>query len=350
MKTHGYAALATNQPLVPFAFERRALRSNDVAFEILYCGVCHSDLHFARNDWGISTYPMVPGHELVGRVTALGSGVTTHKVGDLVAVGTTVDSCSHCDMCHEHEEQSCRNGAAYTYASKDLHTGEPTQGGYSKQFVVRDEFALKMPAGLDPSRAGPLLCAGITTYTPLKNHNVGPGSRVGVIGIGGLGHLAVKLAVAMGAEVTVITRSQGKADEARALGAQNVVLSSSPESMAQDAGKLDLIIDTIPASHDVTPYLNLLKVRGTLVIVGQLGMMEGFNSFPLLSGRRRIEGSGTGGLAATQELLNFCAEKNILPECEIIAIQDINAAFERMERGDVRYRFVIDMASLTDAA
>ncbi|HEY4074950.1 MAG TPA: NAD(P)-dependent alcohol dehydrogenase [Herbaspirillum sp.] len=350
MRTYGYAATNANQPLAPFVFERRELRPNDIAFDILYCGVCHSDLHYVRNDWGISRYPLVPGHELVGRVTAVGNKVTSHRIGDLVAVGTIVDSCSHCDMCLGHEEQLCRNGASYTYSSKDLVTGETTQGGYSKHFVVRDDFALKMPEGLDPSRVGPLLCAGITTYTPLKNYNIGPGSRVGVVGIGGLGHLAVKLAVAMGAEVTVITRSRDKADEAKALGAHKVLLSSAGEAMAGAAFSLDLIIDTIPVSHDVTPYLALLDFRGTLMIVGQLGQMEAFNSFPLLGGRRRIEGSGTGGLAATQELLNFCAEKNVLPECEIISIQDINAAFERMERGDVRYRFVIDMATLVDVA
>jgi uncharacterized zinc-type alcohol dehydrogenase-like protein len=349
MKTIGYAALDAESLLVPHDFARRDLREDDVAIEILYCGVCHSDLHLTRNDWkdwGEAIYPAIPGHEIIGRVTAIGPAVTRHAVGDPVAVGTIVDSCGSCDQCRRDEEQMCREGVTLTYNGHDRISGAVTHGGYSKHVVVRDTFVLSLPKGLDPSRAGPLLCAGITVYSPLRTWNVGPGSRVGVIGIGGLGHLAVRFAAGLGAEVTVITRSAAKAEEASALGAEHVLLSGSDEAMAAAASSFDVIIDTIPVGHDVGPYLGLLDVEGVLVIVGALADMEGFNSLPLIGGRRRITGSPSGGIAETQEMLDFCARKGILPDCETIAIQDINAAFERMERGDVRYRFVIDMASL----
>jgi uncharacterized zinc-type alcohol dehydrogenase-like protein len=349
MKTTGYAALDADSPLMPHDFARRDLRDDDVAIEILYCGVCHSDLHLTRNDWkdwGEAIYPAIPGHEIIGRVTAVGSAVTRHSVGDAVAVGTIVDSCGSCDQCRRDEEQMCREGATLTYNGHDRISGAVTYGGYSKHVVVRDAFVLSLPDGLDPSRAGPLLCAGITVYSPLRTWNVGPGSRVGVIGIGGLGHLAVRFAAGLGAEVTVITRSAAKAEEASALGAHHVLLSGSDETMAAGASSFDVIIDTIPVGHDVGPYLGLLDVEGVLVIVGALADMDGFNSLPLIGGRRRITGSPSGGIAETQEMLDFCARKGILPDCEIVAMQDINAAFERMERGDVRYRFVIDMASL----
>ncbi|MCP8467059.1 NAD(P)-dependent alcohol dehydrogenase [Pseudomonas sp. ZM23] len=349
MKTYGYAAQSAQTPLAPFAFERRALRDNDVAMEVLYCGVCHSDLHQARNDWGFSRYPMVPGHEIIGRVTAIGSKVSRYKVGDAVAVGCMVDSCQHCDQCRKGEEQLCREGNTQTYNGVDRITREATQGGYSKHLVVREEFVLRVPDNLDPSRAAPLLCAGITTYSPLRTWNVGPGSRVGVIGLGGLGHMAVKLAVGLGATVTVLSRSPDKRADALALGADALLVSSDAQAMKAAASSFDLIVDTVPVKHDLKPYLPLLDIDGTLVIVGQVGPLEDITSVPLLLGRRRVAGSPIGGIAETQELLDFCGKKNILPECETIRMDEINHAFERMERSDVRYRFVIDMATLQPA-
>ncbi|AZV38251.1 NAD(P)-dependent alcohol dehydrogenase [Komagataeibacter xylinus] len=352
MKTIGYAARDAKTPLAPYAFERRALRDNDVALEILYCGVCHSDLHQSRDDWkewGPTLYPCVPGHEIIGQVVAVGPKVTRHKVGDAVAVGTIVDSCQQCDQCRRGEQQMCREVPTLTYNGRDRLTCETTHGGYSKHIVVRDEFVLRLPEGLDPSRAGPLLCAGITVYSPLRTWNVGPGSRVGVVGIGGLGHLAVRFAAGLGATVTVITRSAAKAAEAKALGADHVIVSTSDEAMKAGASSLDVIIDTVPVSHDVSPYVALLDVEGVLVIVGNLGPVPAFSSLPLVMGRRRITGSPVGGLPQTQELLDFCARKNILPDCEIVPMQQINEAFTRMDQGDVHYRFVIDMASLTAA-
>ncbi|UFS67393.1 NAD(P)-dependent alcohol dehydrogenase [Paracoccus denitrificans] len=346
MKTIGYAATSPNLPLARHDIERRDLRDNDVGIEILYCGVCHSDLHQARNDWGGTIYPVVPGHEIVGRVTGVGSAVTRYEAGDTVAVGCIVDSCGTCDQCLKHEEQMCREGVTQTYNDRDRITGEVTYGGYSRHIVVREEFVLAIPKGLDIARAAPLLCAGITTWSPLRTWNVGPGSRVGVVGLGGLGHMAVKLAVGLGAEVTVISRTDAKTADALALGADRVLASGDAAAMAGAASSFDLIIDTIPVRHDLSPYLPLLDVDATLVIVGQLGMVDEHSTLPLLMGRRRISGSPIGGIAETQEMLNFCARMNILPDCEMIAIQDINTAFERMERADVRYRFVIDMASL----
>lgn len=346
MKTLGYAAQSSTTPLAPFAFERRALRDNDVAMEILYCGVCHSDLHTARNDWGWTSYPIVPGHEIVGRVTAVGTAVTRHKVGDTVAVGCMVDSCQQCDQCRKGEEQLCREGNTGTYSGRDRLTREPTQGGYAKHLVVRQEFVLRVPATLDLGKVAPLLCAGITTYSPLRTWNVVPGSRVGVIGLGGLGHMAVKLAAGMGAKVTVMSRSPDKAADALALGAHQLLVSGDKEAMAKARSSFDLIIDTVPVKHGLDPYVPLLDVDGTLVLVGQVGPMAEQSTVPMILGRRRIAGSPIGGIRETQEMLDFCAEKNILPECEMIRMEQINHAFERMERSDVRYRFVIDMASL----
>jgi uncharacterized zinc-type alcohol dehydrogenase-like protein len=350
MKTTGFAATDASLPLARFEFNRRELRGNDVAIEILYCGVCHSDLHQARNDWGATMYPIVPGHEIVGRVTGVGKDVTRYKAGDAVAVGCIVDSCGHCDQCLKKEEQLCREVVTQTYNGRDRVTGDVTYGGYSKNIVVREEFVLSLPEGLDMARAAPLLCAGITTYSPLRTWNVGPGSRVGVVGLGGLGHMGVKLAVGLGADVTVISRSAGKTDDALALGADRVLISTDEVAMATASSSFDLIIDTIPVRHDVSPYMPLLDVDATLVIVGQLGLIDEQSTMPLLTGRRRLSGSPIGGIAETQEMLNFCARLNILPECEMIAMQDINEAFQRMERADVRYRFVIDMASLEAAA
>ena len=346
MKTTGYAAPSKGAPLAPFTFERRALRPDDVGIDVLYCGVCHSDLHQVRDDWGGSIFPLVPGHEIVGRVTEVGSAVTRYKVGDAVAVGCMVDSCQHCRPCRLGEEQFCREGMTATYSDHDRIDGSVTQGGYSKHLVVRQEFVLRVPEGLDLSRAAPLLCAGITSYSPLRNWNVGPGSRVGVMGLGGLGHMAVKLASALGAEVTVISRSPAKSADAHALGADHVLISTDADAMARGRSSLDLIIDTVPTDHPVGDYLPLLDMDGSLVIVGQIGPMGQPSTVPLVMGRRRVAGSLIGGIAQTQELLDFCARKNVLPECEMIGIQQINEAYERMERSDVRYRFVIDMATL----
>jgi uncharacterized zinc-type alcohol dehydrogenase-like protein len=348
MKTIGYAALAADKPLAPFHFERRALRDNDVAMEILFCGVCHSDLHTARNDWGWTQFPAVPGHEIVGRVTAVGAKATRYKVGDHVAVGCLVDSCKQCDQCHHGEEQFCRNGFTGTYNSADRHTSAMTLGGYAKHIVVREDFVLRIPQGMDLAKAAPLLCAGITTYSPLRTWNAGPGSRVAVIGLGGLGHMAVKLASALGAEVTVLSRTADKKADALALGADKVLISSDFAAMEHAANSFDLIIDTVPVKHDLNPYIPLLDIDGTLVIVGQVGPLAEPNTVPMVLGRRRIAGSLIGGIAQTQEMLDFCARKNILPDCEMIRMDQINHAFERMERSDVRYRFVIDMASLQD--
>jgi uncharacterized zinc-type alcohol dehydrogenase-like protein len=350
MKTTGYAAYDPKSPLAPYEFERRELRPNDVAMEILYCGVCHSDLHTARNDWGWSYYPIVPGHEIVGRVIEVGPEVSRYKVGDHVAVGCMVDSCQVCDQCHKGEEQLCREGNTGTYASTDRVTGEHTHGGYSKHLVVREQFCLRVPEGLDLAKTAPLLCAGITTYSPLRTWNVGPGSRVGVIGLGGLGHMAVKLAVGLGADVTVLSRTKDKEADALELGADRLLVSSDAAAMATAASGFDLIIDTVPVKHDLDPYIPLLDVDGTLVIVGQIGPMAEMNTVPMLLGRRRVAGSPIGGIAETQEMLDFCAKKNILPECEMIRMDQINEAYERMERADVRYRFVIDMASLPPPA
>ncbi|HET8551424.1 MAG TPA: NAD(P)-dependent alcohol dehydrogenase [Gammaproteobacteria bacterium] len=346
MKTLGYAAENAGAPLAPFTFERRALRDDDVAMEILYCGICHSDLHQAHNDWGAATYPLVPGHEIIGRVTDVGSDVSRFKVGDAVAVGCMVDSCQRCDQCRNGEEQYCREGMTPTYGGHDRITGDTTYGGYSKHIVVRDKFVLAVPDGLDLARAAPLLCAGITTYSPLRAWGVGPDSRVGVVGLGGLGHMAVKLAAGMGARVTVISRSDAKATDAKALGADGFLVSTDEEAMKKARSGFDLIIDTVPVRHDVASYMPLLDVDGTLVIVGHIGPIDEQLTAPMVRGRRKLTGSLIGGIAETQEVLDFCAANDIVPDCEMIRIDQINEAFERMKRGDVRYRFVIDMASL----
>ena len=348
MKTLGYAAQSATSPLAPFPFERRSLRPNDVAMEVLYCGVCHSDLHMARNDWGWSFYPLVPGHEIVGRVTEVGAEVTKYKVGDHVAVGCMVDSCQSCDQCKKGLEQYCREGNTQTYGGRDRITCEPTYGGYSKALIVREEFALRVPESLDLARVAPLLCAGITTYSPLKAWNVGPGSRVGVVGLGGLGHMAVKLAKGLGADVTVLSRTNAKEADALKLGASRLLVSADAAAMTKAKSSFDLIIDTVPVKHDLNPYLPLLDVDATLVLVGQVGPLNEIHTAGLLLGRRRVAGSIIGGIPETQEMLDFCASKSILPECEMIRMDQIGEAFERMERADVRYRFVIDMASLAE--
>lgn len=347
MKTVGYAAHSSDAEMVPYHFERRALRANDVAIEILYSGVCHSDLHTVNGDWGPQPYPLVPGHEIIGRVLEVGPEVTKYKAGDHVGVGCMVDSCQECDQCDHGEEQYCRHGLTPTYGAPDRIDGTITQGGYSKHIVVREEFVLSVPDALDLSRAAPILCAGITTFSPLRTWNVGKGSRVGVIGLGGLGHMAVKLAVAMGAEVTVLSRSKKKEAEAKELGATGILASTDADAMKAAACSLDLIVDTVPVKHDVSVYAPLLDVDGTLVIVGQIGPMDEFMTVPMVMGRRRVAGSLIGGIKQTQEVLDFCAEHNIHPECEIIRPDQINDAFAVMEKGDISHRYVMDMSGLS---
>lgn len=343
--TAAWGATAPESGIAPLTINRRALRDEDVAIAITHCGVCHSDLHAARNDWGGTKYPFVPGHEIVGTVSAIGAGVTKFRVGDRVAVGTIVDSCRTCDACEEGEENYCRKGSTGTYNGKDRIDGSPTYGGYSAAIVVAEPFVLRVPAALDMAAAAPLLCAGITTYSPLKNWNVGPGSRVGVIGLGGLGHMGVKFAKALGAEVTMITTSPAKGADAKKLGADHVLVSTDKAAMRAATRSFDFLLDTIPVQHDVTPYLFLLDKQGTLCIVGMIDMMPSFHSGLLLGGQRAVAGSGVGGIAQTQEMLDFCADRGVLPEIELIGVDQINHAFERMEQADVKYRFVIDMAA-----
>ena len=347
MNVNAYGTPAADQPLAPFAFTRREPRPDDVVVEILYCGVCHTDLHQSRNDWGVAMYPMVPGHEIIGRVSAVGSAVTRFRTGDSVGVGCMVDSCQECASCARGLEQYCEKGSTLTYNSLDRRDGLPTFGGYSQRIVVNEKFLLSIPDGLDLAGAAPLLCAGITSWSPLRHWNVGHGSKVGVIGLGGLGHMALKLANALGADVTLFTRSPGKEADARRLGAHRIVLSSDKSQMGAAAGTLDLIIDTVPYAHDLNPYLPTLALDGALVMVGYLGPLEPpLNSTRLLRGRKAVSASAIGGIAETQELLDFCGENNIVSDIETIRIQDINAAYERMLRSDVKYRFVIDLASL----
>jgi uncharacterized zinc-type alcohol dehydrogenase-like protein len=347
MHVHGVGTAAADQPLAPFDFTRREPRADDVVVEILYCGICHTDLHQARNDWGVAMYPMVPGHEIIGRVSAVGAQVTRFRPGDQVGVGCMVDSCQACASCARGLEQYCAAGSTLTYNSLDRRDGLPTFGGYSERIVVNEKFVLSIPEGLDLAGAAPLLCAGITTWSPLRHWNVGEGNKVGVIGLGGLGHMALKLANALGAEVTLFTRSPGKEDDARRLGAHKVVLSSDKQQMKSAEGGLDLIIDTVPYAHDLNPYLPTLALDGALVMVGYLGPLEpALDSRRLLRGRKSVSASAIGGIAETQEMLDFCGENGITSDVELIRIQDINAAYERMLRSDVKYRFVIDLASL----
>lgn len=341
-----WGATAPDSGLAPFGIERRTLRDEDVAIAITHCGVCHSDLHAARNDWGRTNYPFVPGHEIVGIVSAVGKNVTSFKVGDRAAIGTVVDSCRHCDACKDDEEQYCREGVTGTYNSNDRIDGSPTYGGYSKSIVVAERYVLRVPGSLDMALAAPLLCAGITSYSPLKNWNVGPGTKVGVIGLGGLGHMGVKFAKALGAEVTMITTSPAKGEDAKLLGADHVLISTDKAAMRGAGRSFDFLLDTIPVAHDLTPYLFLLDRQGTLCIVGAIDMLPSFHSGLLLGGQKAVAGSGVGGIAQTQEMLDFCAEKGIVPECEMIRMDEIGHAFERMEKADVKYRFVIDMATL----
>jgi len=347
-KIAGYAAQSADTPVAPYSFTRRELRADDVSIDILYCGVCHTDIHQTRNEWGNAVYPMVPGHEIIGRVSGVGSDVTQYKQGDMVGVGTMVDSCGQCEACLAGLEVYCENNPTQTYNDKDRHDGLPTYGGYSARIVVSDKFVLRLPPGLDPKAAGPLLCAGITTYSPLRHWNIGTGSKVAVVGLGGLGHMGLKFAKAMGADVSLFTRTPGKEAEAKRLGAGHVVLSTDPAQMAAALRSFDFILDTVPSTHDLNPYLATLKCDGTLVLVGQLDALEPpIMGVMLMAGRKSIAGSGAGGIAETQEMLDFCAANNITCDVEMINIQDINDAFDRVLRSDVRYRFVIDMASLS---
>lgn len=346
MKTVGYAAHAAGEKLVPWNFERRAARPNDVVMEILFCGICHSDLHMTKNDWGFAQYPLVPGHEIVGRVIEVGSEVTKFKPGDHGAVGCMVDSCQTCDQCRKGEEQFCREGNTGTYSIPDRIDGTLTKGGYSKHIVVRQEFVCTLADSLDLSRTAPILCAGITTWSPLRHWNVGPTSRVAVVGMGGLGHMAVKLANALGATVTMISRSPNKKETALAIGADHFLVSSDEEEMKAAADSFDLILDTVPVQHELDAYIPLLDIDGTLVMLGQVGPWGAVNGLPFMFGRRRVAGSPIGGIQETQEVLDFCARKNILPECKIIRPDEINDAFATLEKADIPYRFVMDMSSL----
>ncbi|KAF2992053.1 NAD(P)-dependent alcohol dehydrogenase [Methylocystis sp. MJC1] len=346
IKAFGYAAHSATSPLVPFHFERRDPLADDVTIEILYCGVCHSDLHQARNDWNNSIYPMVPGHEIIGRVVAVGPQVTRFKIGDHAGVGCMVDSCLTCEPCEQGQEQFCNCFPTFTYNALDKN-GQPTQGGYSDRIVVKERFVVKIPDGIDLAGAAPLLCAGITTYSPLRHWKVGPGSKVAVIGLGGLGHMAIKLAKALGAQVALFTRSPGKSEDAKRLGADEIILSTDEAHMAGAKGKFDLVIDTVPSIHDLNPYLPTLAIDGTLVLVGYLGGLEpALDTIPLIMGRKSVAGSLIGGMAETQELFDFCATHGVVSDVEVIKMQDINAAYERMLKSDVKYRFVIDMVSL----
>jgi len=344
-----YAAHSPTGRLGLFNFDRRSPRADDVVIEILYCGVCHSDVHNVRNDWGNAQYPMVPGHEIIGRVVEVGSEVSRFKTGDRVGVGCLVDSCRRCSACGKGWEQYCENGRTDTYNSTDRHDGTRTQGGYSEKIVVSQDFVLKVPESLDMAGAAPLLCAGITTYSPLRHWKVGPGSKVAVVGLGGLGHMGLKLAKAMGAEVTLFSRSPGKEADARRLGADHIVISTDAAQMSAATAQFDLIIDTVPYVHDVNPYVPTLANGGTLVMVGYLGPLEpSLNSAPLVLNRQSVGGSLIGGIAETQEMLDFCGQHGITSDVEVIRIQEINEAYERMLKSDVKYRFVIDMASLKE--
>ncbi len=348
MRTPAYAAPSADEPLAPFTVERREPRAHEVLIDILYCGVCHSDIHQVRDEWGGSIFPMVPGHEIVGRVSRAGEGATKFSVGDLVGVGCFVDSCRSCEPCRAGEEQYCREGMTGTYNSRERGSGEPTYGGYSTRIVVDENYVVRIPDGIAPERAAPLLCAGITTYSPLRHFGVKAGDEVAVVGLGGLGHMAVKLARAMGARVTVLSTSESKRQDAMALGATGFLSTRERSMFREHAGTFDFIIDTVSAQHDYNAYLNLLKIDGTMVLLG-IPDPTPLSAFPLVAGRRRLAGSMIGGIRETQEMLDFCAEHGVAADVEMIDIADINTAYERMLKGDVRYRFVIDTASLSDA-
>ena len=342
-----YAAQSATSALAPFGIKRREPGATDVKIEILFCGVCHSDLHFARNEWNFTQYPAVPGHEIVGRVTAVGNGVKKFKVGDTVGVGCLIDSCRTCPNCQDGLEQYCEAGmAGGTYGGTDKHLGGPTLGGYSQSIVVTEDFVLRIPSNLQLAAAAPLLCAGITTYSPMRHWKVSAGQKVGIVGLGGLGHMGVKFARAFGAHVVLFTTSPNKITDALRLGAHEVVLSKDEKQMAAHAGSFDFILDAVSAQHDVSAYLNLLKRDGNLTLVGAPEKPLSVAAFPLIMGRRSFSGSLIGGLPETQEMLDFCGQHNLTSDIEMIRMDQINEAYERMLKSDVKYRFVIDMASL----
>ena len=351
-QVRAYGAESPTTDLKLMEISRREIMPKDVEIEILYCGVCHSDLHTARNDWGGTVYPTVPGHEIVGKITRIGAEVTKLKVGDFAGVGCLVDSCRTCDNCKQDLEQYCLNGFTGTYNGKEKYLENQTFGGYSEKIVVDEHFVLKVPSNLNMAAVAPLLCAGITTWSPLRHWNVTKDSKVAVVGLGGLGHMAIKLSKGLGAEVTLFSRSPEKISDATELGADAVVISSDATQMLAAKGKFDLIIDTVPYVHDLNPYVSTLRTSGTLVLVGYLGVLDAFiNTVPFILGRKAVAGSVIGGIAETQELLDFCGKHNIVSDIELIKMQDINMAYERMLKSDVRYRFVVDMSSLkvTDA-
>ncbi|MGD9328925.1 MAG: NAD(P)-dependent alcohol dehydrogenase [Cyclobacteriaceae bacterium] len=339
--TKGYAAYSPSEDLRPLDFDRREIGPKDVKIKIDYCGVCHSDIHFAHDDWGMTQYPVVPGHEIIGHVTATGSDVTKYKEGDLVGVGCLVDSCGECPSCKDDLEQYCQTGMVLTYGSPDPVMGGVTHGGYSTQIVVTEDFVLKVSDKLDTKAVAPLLCAGITTYSPLNYWKVGKGQKVGIIGLGGLGHMGVKFAVAMGAEVVMITTSPEKGKDARHLGAHEVLISKDEEQMAANAGTFDFLLNTIPVGHDLNPYIPLLKVNKTMVVLGATPV--DLHTMGLAFGRKSVAGSLIGGIRETQEMLDFCAKHNIVADVEMIKMEDINTAWDRVMKADVKYRFVIDM-------
>ena len=345
-KTKGYATTAADAPLAPFSFERRDPREDDVAIDIKYCGICHSDIHQARNEWGGSTYPMVPGHEIAGVVTAVGGKVTKFKVGDRVGIGCFVDSCGHCAECKRGLQQYCGKGLVFTYNSKEKD-GEPTMGGYSDKIVAKQDYVLHLPKNLPLEGCAPLLCAGITLYSPLKHWNAGPGKKVAILGLGGLGHMGVKIAHAMGAEVTVLSQTLRKQADAKRLGAHHFYATSDPETFKKLGRHFDLLINTVSAELDWNQYLNLLNVDGTMVVLGVPDKpVPAVNAGSLLFGRRSLAGSIIGGIPETQEMLDFCGKHNLPSDIEVIPIQKVNEAYDRVLKSDVRYRFVIDMASL----
>jgi alcohol dehydrogenase (NADP+) len=347
IKVQGFAARDAHSALAAFTFDRREPGPRDVQIEILYCGICHSDLHQAHNDWSNSLYPMVPGHEIVGRVVRVGSEVRKLKAGDFAGVGCMVDSCRQCSACKQNLEQYCEQGATWTYNAKERGSEQLTFGGYSEQIVVDEHFVVTIPAGVDLKGVAPLLCAGITTYSPLRHWKVGAGQKVGVVGLGGLGHMGVKFAKALGAHVVMITTSPEKGKDAKRLGADEVLVSRDAAAMAKHARSFDFLLNTIPVSHDVNPYLALLKIDRTMVLVGVLTALDPpVHGANLIFGRKNLTGSGIGGMAETQEMIDFCAEHNIVSDIEMVKIQDVNAAYERLVKNDVKYRFVIDMSSL----
>lgn len=348
LQTKGYAAKAADSKLEPFEFERRAVGANDILIEIDYCGVCHSDIHQARNEWGNSMFPMVPGHEIIGRVAQVGAEVTKFNEGDTAGVGCFVDSCGECENCRQDVEQFCHVHCAQTYNSTEMDEMTPTYGGYSSQIVVKEDYALKISETENLAGVAPLLCAGITTYSPLRKFKVGKGQKVGIVGLGGLGHMGVKLAVSMGADVTVFSTSPSKEEDAKKLGAHNFVVTKDPENMKPLAGQFDFILDCVSADHDLNMYLNLLKLDGAMVIVGVPEKPAEVSAFSIIGNNRTLAGSMIGGIKETQEMLDYCAENNITSDIEIIPIQEIEAAYERTIKGDVRYRFVIDMKSLNN--